>query len=432
MSGKKVFTHAGELLANFFSTKRKIDTKANKQEEILNYIGKTENLTGTEVDIREFQKQYELAKTQALTEIDNAIHKRFSNYKITDGVKEIPVNEMVQRLYHELKNLDATTQAQFNAISSFMSIKMAEQIKRTQEHYRTFSYSISKANDNIANLTKRSLDYFRGGENDLGRIYHRFEGNRLLVANGNKTNQQWIELFRINSASVGGQAQAGTDFRIGGASGEHIQTISLNKPTNVNGNLKVTNGEIHGIVTTARFADVAEFYSCNRQLPAGTLVGINNVEPDCDSGSYDEDVPDKVGEIKLYNTHTEYLGVVSSKPGFILNKPFNLDASCKIGDGLWSIPIVLTGRSPVKLINKGKRGDSIFVPNKIIGKNIEEKQFLQGKAICYSRGEYKEYLKYNEPLQKIGVLLYDSVYDEHIETEEYSRRDSYIGLAKIN
>jgi Xaa-Pro aminopeptidase len=108
MSGKKVFTHAGELLANFFSTKRKIDIKANKQEEILNYIGKTENLTGIEVDIREFKKQYELTKTQALTEIDNSIHKKFFNYKITDGVKEIPVNEMVQRLYHELKNLDAT------------------------------------------------------------------------------------------------------------------------------------------------------------------------------------------------------------------------------------------------------------------------------------------------------------------------------------
>ena len=30
--------------------------KANKQEEILNYIGKTENLTGIEVDIREFEK----------------------------------------------------------------------------------------------------------------------------------------------------------------------------------------------------------------------------------------------------------------------------------------------------------------------------------------------------------------------------------------
>ena len=41
-----------------------------------------------------------------------------------------------------------------------------------------------------------------------------------------------------------------------------------------------------------------------------------------------------------------------------------------------------------------------FVPNKIIGNNIEEKQFLQGKALCYSRGEYEEYLKFNEPLQK--------------------------------
>ena len=31
-----------------------------------------------------------------------------------------------------------------------------------------------------------------------------------------ETNQQWIELFRINSTSVDGQAQAGTEFRIGG------------------------------------------------------------------------------------------------------------------------------------------------------------------------------------------------------------------------
>lgn len=431
MSGKKVFTHAGELLANFFSTKRKIDTKANKQEEILNYIGKTENLAGTEVDIREFQKQYELTKTQALTEMDNAIHKRFSNYKITDGVKEIPVNEMVQRLYHELKNLDATTQAQFNAVSSFMSIKMAEQIKRTQEHYRTFSYSISKANDNIANLTKRSLDYFRGGENDLGRIYHRFEGNRLLVANGNKTNQQWIELFRINSATVDGQAQAGTDFRIGGASGEHIQTISLNKPTNVNGNLKVTNGEIEGIVTTARFADLAEYYTCNEQLPAGTLVGINTEESKYDSSTYNELDPDQVGEIKKYNKLTEFIGVVSDKPGFILNQ-ISKQEGYQGKEGLYNLPIVLTGRSPVKLVNDGKRGDAIFVPIRSTGYNHEEREFLEGKAICFSQGQYREYLKYNEPLRKIGVLLYDSVIDETIVTEEYGQRNSYIGLAKIN
>ena len=432
MSGKKVFTHAGELLANFFSIKRNTDNKATKNEDVLEYLGKSEILQNTEVDKKEFEKQYELNKQQTLTEIDNYIFKKFNNYKITDGVKEIPVNEMTQRLYHDLKNVDATTQAQFKALAKFLSIKMAEQIKNSNEQYRQFSYEISKGSTALSNLVNRPLDYFVGSAIDAKRIYYKFSGNRLLVANGDAQNQTWIEIFRMSSVSVGGQAQAGTDFMIGGASGDRIATVSINKPTNINGDLKVTNGEIYGIVTASRFADVAEFYSCNKKLASGSLVGINNIEPNCDSGSYDEDVPDKVGEIKLYNTHTEYLGVVSSKPGFVLNKPFDLDPSCKIGDELWSIPIVLTGRSPVKLINKGKRGDSIFVPNKIIGNNIEEKQFLQGKALCYSRGEYKEYLKFNEPLQKIGVLLYDSVYDEHIETEEYSKRDSYIGLAKIN
>lgn len=161
MSGKKVFTHAGELLANFFSTKRKIDIKANKQEEILNYIGKTENLTNIEVDIKEFEKQYELTKTQALTEIDNSIHKKFFNYKITDGVKEIPVNEMVQRMYHELKNLDATAQAQFRAVTGFMSIKMADQIKNTQEYYRQLSYDIRKGDESTRQYVDDRIDSTR-------------------------------------------------------------------------------------------------------------------------------------------------------------------------------------------------------------------------------------------------------------------------------
>lgn len=431
MSGKKVFTHAGEVLANFFSTKRKTDIKANKQEEIFDYIGRIENLASTDVNIKEFRKQYELTKTQALNEIDNSIQKKFNNYKISDGVKEIPVNEMVQRLYHDLKNLDAMTQAQFNAVSEFMSIKMADQIKTMNGYYRQFSYDISKSNDSIASLSSKSLDYFIGGTNDRGRVYHRFDGNRLLVANGVANNQQWFEVFRINTTTSGGQAVAGTDFRIGGVDGELIKSITLNKATTIHGNLTVDKGEINGIVTTARFADLAENYTCNQQLPAGTLVGINTEESKYDSGTYNELDPDQVGEIKKYNKYTEFIGVVSDKPGFILNQ-VSKQEGYRGKEGLYNLPIVLTGRSPIKLINKGKRGDSIFVPVKNTGYNQEEREFLEGKALCFSRGQYKDYLIYNEPLKKIGVLLYDSVVDETIVTEEYGQRDSYIGLAKIN
>ena len=41
--------------------------------------------------------------------------------------------------------------------------KYRMQFKNAQEQYRQFSYNISKGNDSIANLTKKSLDYFADG-----------------------------------------------------------------------------------------------------------------------------------------------------------------------------------------------------------------------------------------------------------------------------
>ena len=158
---------------------------------------------------------------------------------------------------------------------------------------------------------------------------------------------------------------------------------------------------------------------------------MNTEESKYDSSTYNELDPDQVGEIKKYNKWTEFIGVVSDKPGFVLNQT-SKEEGYQSKEGLYNLPIVLTGRSPIKLVNKGRRGDSIFVPIKSVGNNLEEKEFLEGKALCFSQGQYREYLKYNEPLRKIGVLLYDSVQDETIITEEYGQRDSYIGLAKIN
>ena len=173
------------------------------------------------------------------------------------------------------------------------------------------------------------------------------------------------------------------------------------------------------------------YYTCNQQLSAGTLVGMNTEESKYDSSTYNELDPDQVSEIKKYNKWTEFIGVVSDKPGFVLNQT-SKEKGYQSKEGLYNLPIVLTGRSPIKLVNKGRRGDAIFVPIKSVGNNLEEKEFLEGKALCFSQGQYQEYLKYNEPLRKIGVLLYDSVQDESIATEEYGQRDSYIGLAKIN
>ena len=55
-------------------------------------------------------------------------------------------------------HLDATTQAQFQAVTGFMSIKMADQIKNTQEYYRQLSYNIRKGDENTRQYVDGRID----------------------------------------------------------------------------------------------------------------------------------------------------------------------------------------------------------------------------------------------------------------------------------
>ena len=98
-----------------------------------------------------------------------------------------------------------------------------------------------------------------------------------------------------------------------------------------------TGTTFSGTVTTATYADLAEMYKTPIKYIVGTVVKISeNPEFDiCMTDEKDEDV----------------LGVISSKPGFILNFVKNTDDFQPVG---------LVGRVPVRVIGPIKKAQAIM------------------------------------------------------------------------
>lgn len=108
-----------------------------------------------------------------------------------------------------------------------------------------------------------------------------------------------------------------------------------------------------GTALKARWADLAEIYDnpTNEQFKYGTIIGIN------EDGSLEK---------FNFNKHKRPLGVVSHKPGFILNSDSK------------GVLIALKGQTPVYIEGAVKIGDEIYAENNGVAstKNKEEKYFI--------------------------------------------------------
>jgi len=118
-----------------------------------------------------------------------------------------------------------------------------------------------------------------------------------------------------------------------------------------------------GTATAAQYADLAEIYASDEQYEAGTVVKLG--------GS---------AEITQTTAHndTEVFGVISTNPAYLMNK----DAE--------GLPVAMTGRCPVKVIGKVKKGDRLissdipgvawaladeaYDPRSIIGRALQDKE----------------------------------------------------------
>ena len=117
-----------------------------------------------------------------------------------------------------------------------------------------------------------------------------------------------------------------------------------------------------GVATSAQYADMAEIYSADADYEAGTVVKIGGD-----------------AEITMTTDHadTDVFGVISTAPAYLMNSE---------AEGL---PVALSGRVPVKVIGKIKKGQRLvssdipgvawasmedeYDPRAIVGRSLEDK-----------------------------------------------------------
>ena len=117
----------------------------------------------------------------------------------------------------------------------------------------------------------------------------------------------------------------------GATSGSFSGTVTAG--TFSDGTATMSGGTFSGTATSAKYADLAEIYAADQDYEPGTVVKLG--------GS---------AEITQTTSHNdmEVFGVISTNPAYLMNK----DA-----DGL---PVALTGRVPVKVVGKVKKGDRLI------------------------------------------------------------------------
>lgn len=372
-AGKKVFTKAGEYLAEFL-----LKNENKKEDTSLKEVIDTLNSTNYSGPSKNFLDSFMITREQLIEYFKNELIKELNFTKITDGTKEIILQEAVQKLFNELKYIDVLTQAQFETLAELVTERMAAIFRELGLQSRKFTRNFHQLSTDIANLEKKPLDYFLGGENDKDRIYYRFSGAQLLVSNGlgNKADN-FREVFRVKSIVSGVSQTLGDEISIGGTEvTSPFKKITFTKEVVATKNITMTNGaELIGTAMRARYADLAEWYSSNMEYDAGTLVQVES-NPDCNFDLVIYDPNDEIG----------CFGIVSDKPGYILNENLETEYS--------KILIALNGQTPVKIDGSCYKGDLIYPsPTKI------------GMATAVKPKNKKEFENNNPITRCLGVCL---------------------------
>ena len=369
MSGKKVFTHAGEKLAEFLITfKNDINSNLNLSQAISNILDNTSATAGI---YQKFNDSHAITREDTISFFKTEITKELDYLNVTDGKKKIIITEMVQYLYNSLQHLTAVDRSTYIALREVVLQHLAD-IYRTRElDYRKFTEKDDWLTTEIANLMFKPLDYFEGGKNEKDRLFYKCSGNRFEISNGAGTNVKSEELFRVEqiNATTKNQNKIGEALTIGGLVGSSIKHVDFSKPVNVEGNLTLNNGELIGTATRSRFADLAEYYTSDEEYRPGTLLQISK---------------EYHSEVCIYNPNSGMpcIGVVSDKPGFYLN-----DELRDIQD-LCIVPVVLTGKSAVRVLGPVEKGDILYPSLIESGKaqaisplNLEKIKELESKYI---------------------------------------------------
>ena len=361
MTGKKVFTGAGEYLASFLLTLKNGENLTQTMDNTLAEITGT-LVDGTTNSMVAYTNDKVYQKKELLTLIKNQFRKESDYYKVTNGSKELSPQDMTQVLYNTIKWVETETRAQFEALSELTFDNLATIFKTLGVQNKNYIRKMDILTKNISDFKFFALDDFIGSTEDKSRLYFKFDGATLKICDGSGSNNgdNFKEIFRVTAKEyVANQAYIGDELRIGGTEQTSpFKNIRFMKEIISEGNITMVEGkELIGTALRARFADLAEYYTANMEYRPGTLLQIDTKNQN---------------EVTLYDPSDEEssgcIGIVSDRPGFILNEGLKSDFPI--------VPVVLTGRSPVRLVGQVSKGDFIYpspvYPGVAIGVKIND------------------------------------------------------------
>ena len=388
MTGKKVFTGAGEYLASFLLGIKQEETITKNLNDTLAEItgSSSSNLA---LGVSQFQNSKSYTKEELLILIKDQFRKEISYFKMDTGSdKELTILEASQILFNTLKWVEVESDARFESLTELVTDNIAHLFKTLGTNNRNYTRILKVLKQTIADFNQFTLDKFVGSATDKSRLYFRIDGASFKVCDGAGPGATYKEIFRIKAKEfVANQAYVGDEIIIGGTeSSSPFKTIRFVKDVFSEGNITMGDGkELVGTALRARYADLAEYYTSNLEYRPGTLLQI-------DSKNQNEVTQYDPTDIETCEDVGGCIGVVSDLPGFILNENLRTTSDFPV------VPVVLTGKSPVRIIGHVSKGDYIYPSRNV-----------PGVAIAINPRKAKEYEDENPILfRKIGIALESS------------------------
>ena len=193
----------------------------------------------------------------------------------------------------------------------------------------------------LSTLIGAQVPLFQGTATN-SQLLNSLTSSQFMRSDANTTTTGAMTIFSNNGLGIG----ENSDLRIGVNAGDVFyrnQTVGGNLyfGVNVAGNTSPTlimfgsNGAISGNQINANYADVAERFEADTELPPGTVVELGG---SAEITQVSTDLSEKV------------FGVISTRAAYLMNSQAGSDATHP--------PVAMTGRVPVKavgLISKGNR-----------------------------------------------------------------------------
>lgn len=387
MTGKKVFTGAGEYLASFLlSIKQEETVTKNLNDTLAEITGSS--ASNLALGISQYQSSKNYTKEELLTLIKDQFRKEMSYFRMDTGSdKELTLLEASQIIFNTLKWVEVESDARFESLTELVTDNIANLFKIIGSNNRNYTRILKVLKQTIADFNTYALDKFTGTATDKSRLYFRVDGASFKICDGAGAGASYKEIFRIKAKEfVANQAYVGDEIIFGGTEqSSPFKTIRFVKEIFSEGNITMGDGkELVGTALRARYADLAEYYTANLEYRPGTLLQIDSKNQN---------------EVTQYDPTDENceivggcLGVVSDLPGFILNENLRVTSDFPV------VPVVLTGKSPVRIIGNVSKGDFIY-PSRSV----------PGVAIAIKPKNYKEYEDENPLLfRRIGIALESS------------------------